>query len=352
MANIHLHLIRNTVRCGLLALGIIAIIGNRASLFAGEETNEGLPFKHAIAAANDPWIFAVPSMGVVYDVKEGRILDFCKNGKLTTIERVAPRTFVEPVQPQTYEQCMILSPVPTPVSKFVLSELGGMKETDFLRATRAGAILGFTGGVLVTPDYKIYFWQLEAVNTMGLTSDGKKWWFLQSVPKPAEATGLSYELDSTVPQDRSYSFPMETLSPPLHSDVASISNFPAIPTQFLARYVVDNDTVLRLLRVGKKVKRGIDPFAPVHQSISQAGYLPQFGARARSSFHPLSEVKLQYLGSQSPIEAQGVLVTKAYKIYFWRLHGDDALYLTDGKDDCLLVTEQAGDRISTSEYDR
>ncbi len=195
-----------------------------------------------------------------------------------------------------------------------------------------GQYLGFTGGVFITRGYKLYFWELEATNTIGITSDRNRWWFLRLEPTATEATtGLSYR---TLPSGAHP--PAEGLSPPSAGDVVSISNYPDLPTQFSLRLKVADDTVREFLKTGKKVGKGIEPFADMHRGSDEPGEYGCFGPRTQSRIQALSDGQANNRFSQEPVEAQGVFVTKDYHIYFWRLACDYALYLTDGKEDCVL----------------
>jgi hypothetical protein len=52
------------------------------TLPAAEEPETILPFRNAMVAKNDPWVFAVPSMGFVFDVKDDWVLDLSNKAKV------------------------------------------------------------------------------------------------------------------------------------------------------------------------------------------------------------------------------------------------------------------------------
>jgi hypothetical protein len=339
----------------LLVAAVLSAVPGRGAL---DSNATDLPFdgKEVMEVVNDPFLPWVPmSMGFDVTFKESRVMDVCKNGKLiktefadrggslaetdevgadgkiTTI--MAEHWPVQVPPQQVYEGGATLSQLPRPIPKELMRWV--QTEGNLLNVWKSGGCQAYTGGILVTKDYRIYFCQLETMDTISVTSDGVKWRFLQYDSKQAAAAQVlsfrwfedSDEEAGKKPAPASTFFPFgikEDLTPPAPSDVACMSNYPPHVFGYSARYEVDEGTVLKFLKSGKKVKEGVMPFRHVAGGVED--FTPEVQATFPAGVSPGQEV-----------EAQGVFVTKDYKIYVWMLHGDNALYLTDLKDDCWLT---------------
>ena len=128
----------------LLLYGLIVTSAHCNTLSAGEVVT--LPFRAVVTMANDPWIFATPSNGVIYDLNEDRVLELCRTGL------PFPNAHIS-----NYEDGAVLVPPPSPIPLGILEHYPEMTEATLLRALETGACLGYTGGVLVTKDYRVFF---------------------------------------------------------------------------------------------------------------------------------------------------------------------------------------------------
>jgi hypothetical protein len=174
---------------------------------------------------------------------------------------------------------------------------------------------------------------MEDLNTISLTSDTRKWYFLESDLSPAEAVkDLSYGEGYYAPDGPGAPAqpPEVALTPPLASDVAAFDNDPGLGFRLPVKYEVDKATILQFLKSGKRVKVGKPPFRNIYGSVGD------FGADTRAKLEAMNEGISVFL-PQAGVQAKGTLVTRNFKFYFWVLHSDKALYLTDFKDHCWLM---------------
>lgn len=293
----------------LLAVAVLSAAPGRGAL---DSNATDIPFdgKEVVEVVNDPFLPWVPmSMGFDVVFKESRVMEICKNGKLIKTE-IADRggSLAEtdevgadgkitkimeehwPVQvppPQVYEDGATLPQVPKPIPKELMRMV--QTEANLLEGLKSGGCQTYTGGILVTKDYRIYFCQLETMDTISVTSDGVKWRFLQYDSKEAAAAQVlsfrwhedSDEEAGKKPAAESTFSPFgikESLTPPAPADVAGFSNYPPHIFGYTARYEVDEATVLKFLKSGKKVKAGVMLFRLV------AGAVEDFAPEVQATF--------------------------------------------------------------------
>jgi hypothetical protein len=329
----------------ILFLLLLAGAVNCHAVQAPGQDSDRLPDIHDIVSVvNWPWIFRAPGSGYIFEMNAGRIIDLCKRGRLCKIEQVAldgqvlsseeldKNGKVAKVErytrvidnslsekSQIYQEGAMILPAPAEPPPSIAAT--PLKVKDFLAAWSAQAYIAYAQGVAVTRSYRLFFWQMESANTLSLTIDGTRWWFITVDSNPAPgSTGFSFRTHFDSPHT---GLSREALVPPAPSAIRAIRNEPQTLMGFSARYIVPDHEVLECLQLGTKLKPGKQPFfqiAPLVQDFDLGELL-----LANSETSPNEEV-----------QTEGICVDAKYKIYFWMLRGKGTLFLSDLQDNCWL----------------
>lgn len=303
-----------------VTIGSVTATGKEAP--AAEESDS--PVQSAVGAANDPFLFVLLSSGLVYDVKPDRVIEICKHG----------RVVVHSDYGGLNEGGAVLVPPPEPVPNAIMKRFGpNINEEDFITLMETGGEYGYTGGVLVTKDYHLFFWELTEANVLKVTSGSGKWWYLKEDVTPTESeTGLAYrtKMPGGKPLD-------EGLAPPVASDLITVLNYPAL-RQARMRYIVPKTLVVSYLTSGRKFPRGVGLEGFGSDFYSEGPWYQMFDPETLPSIKPTDNSDHGEINGTEMVEAEGALVTRKYKIYFWRLFGN-VLFLSDGANDCMLRKE-------------
>jgi hypothetical protein len=285
----------------LLGIGL-AVLAAAPGVLAGGIPDAG----KVIAFANDPAVSIAPSAGVVVDVKEAKVLEFLAKGHEVPCHK-----------DWYYNDFEGDLSAPAGAGAGIASRIAG---GDFICAQ---------GGVIATADGRIYFWKLQ--------EDGLITFSRQDGAKDGGFFRLQCdEAAATMPAALSFRTAVSHggLVPPAAQDVVAFANRPAMPEFFKARCLMEEKTVLGILAHARQVaysgKLGVVVY----------GNLPNDERRKVHIIDTSGTFSSKDLQAATPVETQGVIVTRQHQVYFWALTGPGQLLLVDEKHaSCLLKAD-------------